>query len=98
MNRSAGSYELVFGPLLLALVGYGIDRWLGTTPILTIMAAVIGLAGAVIKLYYSYAHEMDQHDAGAPWARGGPSGRAGGQISPSGETGPSGGQNGETDG
>jgi F0F1-type ATP synthase assembly protein I len=68
MRHSTGSYELVFAPLILALIAYLIDGWLGTTPILTIMAAVIGLAGAVIKLYYGYAHEMNQHDAGAPWA------------------------------
>jgi F0F1-type ATP synthase assembly protein I len=69
MRRSSGGYELALSPLVLALVAFVVDRWLGTTPILTIMAAVIGLAGAVVKLYYGYTREMDQHDADAPWSR-----------------------------
>ena len=67
MQRSTGSYELVLAPLLLAFLALMVDRWLGTTPILTIMAAVLGLTGAVIKIYYSYVHEMNQHDADATW-------------------------------
>jgi F0F1-type ATP synthase assembly protein I len=69
MNRSTGSYELVLSPLVLALIGYGADRWLGTTPILTIMAAALGLVGAVVKICYRYAHEMDRHDAEGVWSR-----------------------------
>ena len=72
MHRSTGSYELVLSPLVLALLALLVDRWLGTTPILTILAAVIGLTGAVVKLYYGYAHEMDQHDAAPRRAAGGP--------------------------
>jgi F0F1-type ATP synthase assembly protein I len=69
MHRSTGSYELVLSPLVLAVLAFFIDGWLGTRPILTIMAAVIGLVGAVIKIYYGYGHEMDQHDQNAPWSR-----------------------------
>jgi F0F1-type ATP synthase assembly protein I len=69
MNRSTGGYELVLSPALLALVGFGLDWWLGTTPILTIMAAVLGLVGAVANIYYRYAHEMDRHDAQGVWSR-----------------------------
>lgn len=69
MRRSSGSYELVLSPLLLALLGYGIDRWLGTVPVITVLFAVIGLAGACVKLYYGYKLEMDQHEAGTPWAK-----------------------------
>jgi F0F1-type ATP synthase assembly protein I len=69
MRHSSGSYELVLSPLIFALIAYLIDGWLGTTPILTIMAAVIGLTGAVVKLYLGYGREMDAHDVGAPWAK-----------------------------
>ena len=61
--------ELVFSPLLLALVGYGLDRLFGTVPVLTIIFAVVGLAGAVAKLYYGYRAEMEQHEANGPWAK-----------------------------
>lgn len=67
LNRSSGSFELVLSPLLLALAGYALDRWLGIVPVLTVAFAVVGLAGAVVKLYYGYRHEMDQHEIGAPW-------------------------------
>jgi F0F1-type ATP synthase assembly protein I len=98
MGRSTGSYELVFSPLLLALIGFVVDGWLGTRPIFTIMAAVFGLAGAVVLIYYRYANEMDQHDEGAPWARpggGSPSGENGPSGRRSGENGPSGRRSGE---
>jgi len=69
MNRSTGSYELVISPLLLALIGYGLDRWLGTLPILTIIFAVVGLTGACIKIYFGYTSEMEEHEANGPWAK-----------------------------
>jgi F0F1-type ATP synthase assembly protein I len=69
MNRSHGSFELVVSPLLFALIGYGLDRWIGTTPWITVIFAIIGLAGAVVKIYYSYEVEMRQHEAEGPWAK-----------------------------
>jgi F0F1-type ATP synthase assembly protein I len=69
MQRSSGSFELVLSPLLLALIGFGLDRWLGTVPMLTVLFAVVGLAGACVKLYYGYKLEMDHHEAGTPWAK-----------------------------
>ena len=69
MHRTTGGFELVFSPLLLALVGFGLDRWLGTLPWITIAFAVVGLAGAVTKIYFTYRAEMDQHQARGPWAR-----------------------------
>ena len=69
MNRSAGGYELVFSPLILALIGFGLDKLFGTVPILTVIFAVLGLAGVVIKLYYNYRSEMEAHEAAGPWAR-----------------------------
>ena len=69
MHRTTGGYELAFSPLLLALIGYGLDRLFDTLPLLTIIFAVIGLAGAVIKIYFSYRAEMEHHEATGPWAR-----------------------------
>ncbi|NCY15209.1 MAG: AtpZ/AtpI family protein [Actinobacteria bacterium] len=69
MGRATGGYELVLSPLLLALIGFGLDRLLGTTPLLTVTLAVIGLAGVVVKLYFQYRAEMDEHAKNGPWAR-----------------------------
>lgn len=69
MNRSAGGYELVFSPLILALIGFGIDKLLGTVPVFTVLFAVLGLVGVVVKIYFNYRAEMEEHDAAGPWAR-----------------------------
>lgn len=69
MHRTTGGFELVFSPLLLALLGFGLDHLLGTLPVLTIVFAVLGLAGAVVKLYYTYRLEMEQHESNGPWAK-----------------------------
>ncbi len=69
MHRSTGSYELVLSPLVLALLGLLLDKWLGTLPLFTIVFAVVGLTGAVIKIYYGYRAEMEELEANGPWAR-----------------------------
>ena len=69
MRRSTGSYELVVSPLLLALIGFGLDRVLGTVPLLTAAFAVVGFAGACVILYYRYRNDMDEHEVGKPWAK-----------------------------
>ena len=69
MHRSLGSYELVLSPLLLALVGLWLDRTIGTTPLLVILFAVVGFAGACIKIYVQYDAEMAEHEANGPWVR-----------------------------
>lgn len=68
--RSSGGYELVLSPLLLALLAFFlVDRPLGSTPWVTVAAAVLGFAGAAVKLFYGYQHDMDAHDEAGPWTR-----------------------------
>lgn len=69
MGRTTGGYELVFSPLLLALVGFGIDKLIGTLPLFTILFAVLGLIGAVTKIVYTYNSEMEQHEKSGPWVK-----------------------------
>lgn len=63
VHRSSGSFELVLGAVLFALLGLVIDRALGTTPWLTIVLAVAGFAGATISIAYRYRTAMDDHAA-----------------------------------
>ena len=67
MNRSAGGYELVLSPLILALIGFGIDKLFGTVPLFTVLFAVLGIVGVVVKLYVNYRTGRAQHDAAGPW-------------------------------
>ena len=58
VHRSSGSFELVLAPVLLGFLGFWIDRTLGTTPFITIVLSVVGIAGAVVKTYYEYRAGM----------------------------------------
>ena len=69
MGKSTGSYELVLSPVLFALLGYLIDRWLGTVPVFTVIFAVVALLGVTVKIYFAYKHEMEEHEANGPWAK-----------------------------
>lgn len=66
MRRSSGSFELVLSPVLLALLGLALDRWVGTVPLFTVAFAVIGFAGAAVSLYFRYQFEMAEHEARTP--------------------------------
>ncbi|MEY2418601.1 MAG: synthase protein [Actinomycetota bacterium] len=68
-NSNTGAFELVLTPLILALAGYGLDRVLGTKPVLTVVFAALGFAGAVYKLYLEYTQRMKQAEEGKPWAK-----------------------------
>ena len=62
-NASARSSSSL-SPLILALIGYWLDtRVTHTTPVLTVVFAVVGVVGATIKLYYSYRVQMSEPDA-----------------------------------
>lgn len=69
VHRSTGAYELVLSPLILGLIGFGLDRWFGFTPLLTVTFVVAGLLGASVKIYFTYKSEMEQHEAEGPWAK-----------------------------
>lgn len=62
-NQSSGSFELVLAPVILALAGLGLDRWIGTTPLFTIVLAVAGMVGSWAKQYYSYRTAIDAQRA-----------------------------------
>jgi len=76
LNQGHGSFELVLSPLIFALLGYLLDsRVLHTTPVITVVFAVVGVVGATIKLYYQYRTKMAELAAARP-ARAGRGGVA----------------------
>lgn len=66
---AARGFELVGAPVLFALLGFLLDRWLGTTPLLTIVLAVFALAGSAYMLWFRYDEQMKAHEADAVWNR-----------------------------
>lgn len=68
MHRGTAAYELVFSPVLLALFGLFLDRQVfDTTPIITVVLAVVGFAGAAVKLIFTYRMDLERVMADAPY-------------------------------
>jgi hypothetical protein len=63
------AFEIALVPLFFGLGGYGLDRWLGTRFVFATVLALFALAGTGVKLYYGYAHDMEQLEAAAPWRK-----------------------------
>lgn len=60
---------LVAGPVLLGLVGFGLDLWLGTRPVFLLALACFGVVATFVTAYYEYRAKCDRDDEGKPWAR-----------------------------
>ncbi len=69
VNRSTGSYELVFSPVILSLLGLWLDRTVGTTALFAVLFAILGFIGSAILIYFRYSAEMAEHEKGRPWAK-----------------------------
>ena len=67
-NALALAVEMVMTPMLFALLGWALDRWLGTGPVFLILLALFGAVGMALKTYYAYVEKMRQHEQEAPWA------------------------------
>jgi F0F1-type ATP synthase assembly protein I len=66
----ARGMEVVATPLLLGTLGWLLDGWIGTSPILALVFGSFGAAGIFVKLKLGYDKQMDQAEAGKPWKRG----------------------------
>jgi F0F1-type ATP synthase assembly protein I len=49
------------------LIGYGLDRWLGTGPWFAIALGLFGLVGVVLRTYFWYQLNMKKAEEGKPW-------------------------------
>ena len=67
-NALSRAFEIAVTPAVFGGFGYGLDRWLGIVPVLTIVLLVFGLAGMFVRLWYGYDRDMRAEDAKAPWA------------------------------
>lgn len=63
MSGSSGSYELVLSGVIFGLVGWWLDRRLGTSPLLVIVFSILGVTGACLSIYYRYKHQIAQIQA-----------------------------------
>lgn len=62
-HQGHGSFDIALAPVILALVGLAIDKWLGITPVCTVAFAVLGMVGAFARIYYGYRTQIDDQHA-----------------------------------
>ena len=70
------AFELVATPALFGLIGYFIDRWLGTGPWFMIVLTVVVAAYEIWKLWYQYTVKMTELEAELIAARTGGASKA----------------------
>jgi F0F1-type ATP synthase assembly protein I len=63
------AFELVMTPAIFGVLGYLLDRWIGTVPVFTVVFALSVLGYEAWKLIVSYGEQMDAVEAGKPWNR-----------------------------
>jgi F0F1-type ATP synthase assembly protein I len=65
------AFELVGTPAIFGVMGFGLDRWLGTTPLFTIGLTLIALATVAGLTIWRYNAEMARADSARRTARHG---------------------------
>ncbi|MGI8776753.1 MAG: AtpZ/AtpI family protein [Acidimicrobiales bacterium] len=65
----AMAFEMVMTPLLFGLGGYGLDRWLATSPVFTVVLSLLAIIGMSARMWYGYDARMRAHEAAGPWAK-----------------------------
>ena len=63
----ARAFELAVTPVLMGGGGWLLDRWLGTSPVFTIVLFVLAVVGLGASSYYRYTADMKAHEARMPW-------------------------------
>ena len=68
------AFEFAVTPAIFGVLGYLLDRAIGTVPVFTIIFALLCVVGMFVKVWYSYDASMRAHEARAPWGRPDPPG------------------------
>lgn len=64
LNRGlSNGIEIAVVTMLFCFAGFGLDKWLGTSPIFTIVLSFVGIAGVFARAYYTYKADMERHEA-----------------------------------
>jgi F0F1-type ATP synthase assembly protein I len=71
LNRGAGdamatACELAVTPAILALIGWRLDVWLGTTPLFLLVLFAFTIGYEIWKLLTRYDETMRKHEARMP--------------------------------
>ena len=62
------AFELAGTPALFGLMGYGLDRWLGIVPVLTLVLALLAFLTLLLQTWSGYVQQMEELEHAGPWA------------------------------
>jgi F0F1-type ATP synthase assembly protein I len=71
-NALSQAVEIVATPMIFGLVGFFLDRLVGTRPLFTVTLALFALVGMALRMYYAYREAMAREEEGKPWTRSRP--------------------------
>lgn len=66
-NAMSLGIEFTLGPVIFGAMGWFVDRWLGTSPLLTVVLAIVGVVAAFIRTWFRYDAEMKVKEAAGTW-------------------------------
>jgi F0F1-type ATP synthase assembly protein I len=74
LNRGLGeamaqAFEFAAIPVLFAALGWWLDSWLGTAPILVVTLSAVGFIGVSLRTIYHYKARTAKEEEGKPWTR-----------------------------
>ena len=64
----AQAFEFAVTPAIFGVLGYILDRAIGTVPVFTIILALLCVVGMFLKTWYVYDAAMKAHEDSSPWA------------------------------
>ena len=67
-NSTSRAFELALSPMVIAGLGYLLDRLLGIVPVLTIAFFLVGMVGLTATMWFDYNAKMKVHEQAGPWA------------------------------
>jgi F0F1-type ATP synthase assembly protein I len=65
----AKAFEFAVTPGIFGVLGYFLDRAIGTLPLFTIILVLLCIVGMFLKTWYTYDLHMRTHEADKPWGR-----------------------------
>jgi F0F1-type ATP synthase assembly protein I len=65
----AYAFEFAATAVLFAGLGWLLDRWLGTDPVLMVALAAFGFTGVCVRTMYRYKEKVELEEEGKPWTR-----------------------------
>jgi F0F1-type ATP synthase assembly protein I len=65
----AYAFEFAVTPVLFAGLGWLLDQWAGTGPLLMVALAGFGFVGVSLRTVYRYKEKVELDEEGKPWTR-----------------------------